>query len=205
LKADYNRIAFVYDMLARLVYGKTLVNAQVYLLQAIPADTRILIIGGGTGWILEEIAVIQTHGLDITYVDSSEQMIHLAKARNCGGNKVTFVAQPIESISTETLYDVVITPFLLDNFTAEMMEDIFPSVNLLLRAGGKWLYADFQNTGKLWQQALLKIMYFFFRVFCTIPASKLPDAAGYFTKYGYRIVGQKTFMDGFVAAIVYEK
>ncbi len=52
MAANYNNSAWFYDSLAGLVYGKALVKAQVYLLQYIPADSNILIVGGGTGWIL---------------------------------------------------------------------------------------------------------------------------------------------------------
>lgn len=205
MRHNYDTIASFYDLLAKLVYGKTLVKAQVYLIQAIPANSSVLIIGGGTGWILDEITRVQPSGLSITYVDSSAKMIELARARNVGVNAVDFVAAPIETISPGGRYDVVFTPFLLDNFTDKQLEKVFSLLDGRLRPGGMWLYCDFQNTQRLWQRALLEAMYVFFRVFCGIPASRLPDAEGCFSRYRYEVADRRTFMSEFVVGVVYRK
>jgi hypothetical protein len=52
MPANYNNSAWFYDRLSRMVYGRALINAQVYLLQYVPAGASVLIAGGGTGWIL---------------------------------------------------------------------------------------------------------------------------------------------------------
>jgi len=205
LKRNYDTIASFYDKLARLVYGRTLINAQLFLLHAIPANSNILIAGGGTGWILEELAKIYPSGLDITYIDSSVKMITLARARNVGANNVDFVAAPVETLPPGKQYDAILTPFLLDNFTDEKLEGIFPFLHSLLRPGGLWLYCDFQNTGRLWQKGLLKLMYFFFRIFCGIGALRLPDAESCFRKYRYSILDEKKFMSDFVIAAIYKR
>ena len=64
---SYDSIAGVYDKLAGIFIGKALREAQIYLLQFIPANARLLIVGGGTGWILEEITVVHQQGLAIDY------------------------------------------------------------------------------------------------------------------------------------------
>ncbi len=205
LKRNYDTIALFYDRLARLVYGEALIEAQVSHLKAIPARAHILIVGGGTGRILEEIAKVYSSGLCITYIDASAKMIALAKSRDTAGNKVTFIASRIEAIEAYALYDVVITPFVLDNFTDEQLPQIGASIDKQLKTNGTWLYCDFQNTNVFWQQALLKIMYFFFRLTCGIEASRLPAADAWFAQNGYQLKEQITFMNGFVASCIYEK
>ncbi len=114
LKRSYDTIAFFYDRLARMAYGRALVNAQLYLLNSIPAGALILIAGGGTGWVLEEIAKIHPSGLTIDYVDASGKMIALAEKRNTGANKVTFITDPIQDVQFgQKEYDVVLTPSFL--------------------------------------------------------------------------------------------
>ena len=79
LERNYDSIALIYDRLARLVYGRSLVNAQLYLLDAIPAEAHVLIVGGGTGWVLEEITKRHPSGLSIDYIDAASKMVALAK------------------------------------------------------------------------------------------------------------------------------
>ena len=206
MKRNYDTIAFFYDRLARLVYGKTLVNAQRYLLSAVPARAHILIAGGGTGWILEELAKTHESGLTIDYIDASGKMIALAEKRNIGNNKVTFITSQIEDVQLSPEgYDVVITPFLFDNFTDSTLEKVFPVIDRQLKKDGAWLFCDFADTKILWQKAVLQVMYAFFRLSCGIEASHLPDTAGLFSWHGYKVCGQKTFMKEFIVARIYKR
>jgi ubiquinone/menaquinone biosynthesis C-methylase UbiE len=162
VKRNYDSIAFIYDRLAGLVYGRALRDAQIYLVQTIPANAHVLILGGGTGWILEEIAKVHPGGLVIDYVDASAKMTALAAKRNYRQNQVNFITARVEELEHGVKqYDVVITPFLLDNFTDEMLGEIFPVIDKHLSNNGVWLYADFRNTDVAWQRSMLKIMYVF--------------------------------------------
>ena len=58
MASNYDNSAWFYDGLSRVVYGNALISSQVYLLQFIPSNATILIVGGGTGRLLEEIAKI---------------------------------------------------------------------------------------------------------------------------------------------------
>jgi len=205
MPANYNNSACFYDRLSRVVYGKTLINAQVYLLQFIPPDANILIVGGGTGWILEEIAKIHASGLTITYVEIAPQMIALSKKRNLGNNQVNFVNDAIENVNLSPDFDVVITPFLFDNFVDETVGKVFNHIHIKLKKNGMWLNCDFQLTGKWWQWILLKSMFLFFRIICGIEASKLPAVKRQFDQAGYNLISQKTFFGDFVISEVFVK
>src|SRR6202165_2081748 len=117
MAANYNNSAWFYDLLSRIVYGKALINAQVYLLQYIPTNSRILIVGGGTGWVLEELTKLHHSGLDITYVEVSAKMMTQSKKRNIGLNKVVFINEAIENVVLQNDFDVIITAFLFDCIT----------------------------------------------------------------------------------------
>ncbi|MFI5196610.1 MAG: class I SAM-dependent methyltransferase [Chitinophagales bacterium] len=206
MKRNYDTVALFYDQLARLAYSKTLINAQLYLLNAIPAGAHVLIAGGGTGWVLEELTKIHPSGLTIDYIDASPKMISLAEKRNAGNNRVTFITAPIQDMQyTPNEYDVVLTPFLFDNFTDSTLQKIFPVIDKQLSREGIWLYCDFRDTGIWWQKVLLKIMYLFFRLCCGIEASQLPDVASCFSSYHYKITGQKMFRRGFIVAAIYKR
>jgi len=205
MAANYNNSAWFYDGLSRLVYGRALVNAQVYLLQQVPANTNVLIIGGGTGWILEELTKIHPAGLQITYVEIAPNMIALSEKRNTGTNQVTFINDAIENVALSAGFDIVITPFLLDNFTESTLNKVFAHISSLLKKDGLWLNASFQLTGKWWQQVLLKTMFIFFRITCGIEASKLPGIATCFEMNGYKLITEQPFFGDFIGSKVYRK
>jgi SAM-dependent methyltransferase len=97
---NYDIIARRYDFLSRLVFRQAQVRAQVQLLAYLDDGERILIVGGGTGWILEALTAARPSGLKITYVEISANMLALAARRNYGRNEVIFVHAPVEEFVT---------------------------------------------------------------------------------------------------------
>lgn len=183
MAANYDSIAPVYDLLSRIIYGRAIVNIQVSLLQYVPANSRILIAGGGTGWILEKLAALHSSGLAIDYVDASAKMIALSGNRKYSHNKVNFFQLPMENFDPVHPYEVIITPFFFDNFQKDKIEMLFAKMDSMLVKDGIWLYADFvynRDKSPLWQKAMLKIMYLFFRITVRIEAAELVSMDEYF-------------------------
>ena len=206
---NYNLIAPFYDLLSRIVFGRTLVQAQVCLLKFVPRGSRVLIVGGGTGWILEELAEVHPQGLTVTYIERSARMISRSKKRSVGQNEVTFVSDSIENFTAPAAkYNIIITPFFFDNFKQEKAEIIFNQLHESLANGGLWLFADFylnKKSTKSSQKMLLKMMYLFFRISCHIEASHLPETASLFSANNYREIFKEARWNGFIQSIAYAK
>jgi len=203
---NYNSIAFFYDTICQLVFGQKIKNAQIKSLQFVPANSKMLIVGGGTGWILEEISKIHHSGLKITYIDNSSKMIQLSKKRNIAFNSIEFINESIEDISLlQEKYDVILTPFFFDNFSQSTAEFVFKKLDASLKKSGCWLYIDFYLSEKsnYLQKILLKVMYVFFRVICKIEARELPAMAAFFSLYKLEEV--ENYYDGFITMQVYQK
>ena len=132
-------------------------------------------------------------------------MIALSQKRNVGDNNVIFINEAIENVTGLGEFDVVITPFLFDNFTDQTAEKVFGHINNQLKSKGLWLITDFQLTGKKWQAALLKTMLLFFKLCCGIESSKLTDMEKYFEQAGYQAIHQKTFFGDFIMSKAYKK
>ncbi len=205
MAANYNNSAWFYDSLAKLVYGRALINAQVYLLQFVPPGSNILIVGGGTGRILEELTRLHPSGLTITYVEVAVNMMALSRKRNVGTNQVNFITNAIENVALPSGFDLIITPFLFDNFTEQTLQKVFKHLHPQLKPGGLWLNTDFQLTGKWWQKVLLKNMFAFFKLVCHIEASALPDIEKQFAQKNYSVIAQKTFFGEFIISKTYRK
>lgn len=204
LKHNYDTVASFYDGLARLVFGDSQVSAQRYLISSIPPDAHILIVGGGTGWILEEIANVHPSGLTITYIELSEKMLGRSRMRACGNNDVTFISGDAAGFIYKEQFDVVLTPFLFDNFNLVHAERMFAALDVTLRAGGYWLYCDFTDKAKKRHRLLLSAMYLFFRMCCGISATQLPDMRSMF-QGKYIAESESFFMDNFIGSVVYKK
>jgi len=205
MPANYNNSSWFYDRLSQLVFGKAPIRAQSCLLSIISSGNKILIVGGGSGEILEEIAKFHPAGLAITYVEIASKMIAKARKRIIGNNEITFINDDIEDIVFPDTFDVVITPFLLDNFTMVNLQRIFLKINNCLRPEGLWLNTDFQLTGKLWQKIMAGFMLLFFRIVCSIEAKKLPDIQHCFYRNGYRLIKKETFFGDFIFSSIYQK
>lgn len=203
---SFDKIAIIYDFLAWLVFGNTIKHAQSELLQVIPPGSRILIIGGGSGWVLDELSMVHGTGLRITYIDSSPKMISKAKKRYIAQNRVKFVTESAKTALLKDTYDVVITPFFFDMFGTYNAQQIFEKIHRHINENTLWLYSDFTNTEQntIFQHMLLKVMYVFFRLTCGIEAKKMPDMDRIFNKYGYRLALEKKFKGGFITSRVYQ-
>ncbi|GAA4209142.1 hypothetical protein GCM10022289_34180 [Pedobacter jeongneungensis] len=205
---NYDKIANHYDTLSRLVFFKSQVNAQVSQLKYIPKNSSVLIVGGGTGWILEEIAKIYSGGLKIVYVEISAKMIALSQKRNCKNNQVEFVNLGIESFETDIVFDVILTPFLFDNFAEQRAAKVFNQLNACLKKDGLWFLVDFslnQTNGSWWKWLLLKSMYSFFKLLGIVEATRLIDMNSYFLNAGYQIFKLQSYYGSFIRAVIYKK
>jgi len=205
MAASFNNSAWFYDRLSRLVYGKAIVNTQFYLLGYIQPNSNILIVGGGTGWILDEITRLHPTGLKITYVEPAKRMMALSQKRNAAGNEIVFINDVVENVNLPANFDAVLTPFLFDNFTAETLKIVFNKIDSLLKPGAFWLNCDFQLTGRWWQVLLLKSMFLFFRTIDKIEAGELPGIEDCFNRNNYSPKSEQTFFGDFIVARVYRK
>ena len=207
MPTNYDSIARIYDLTSRMVFGKAIVKAQECMLAYIRPESNMLIVGGGTGWILESLSELYPQGLSIDYVEVSAQMIALSQKRNYKGNKVNFIHQPIEEFTTSKQYDIIITPFIFDNFKQDKIEVVFGKLDRQLQNEGLWLYADFiydKSQSKLWQKLLLKIMYLFFRITCGIETQDLISMESYFAS-SYHNEFEASHYFKFIKSVVYRK
>jgi len=204
---NYDKIAGHYDTLSRLVFFKSQVNAQINQLPYIQENSHVLIVGGGTGWILEELSKIYT-GLKIVYVEISAKMIALSQKRNYKNNYVEFVNIGIEDFKTDVLFDVILTPFLFDNFAEQRAAKVFAQLNERLKKDGLWFLVDFslnKTNGNWWKWLLLRSMYGFFKLLGIVEAHQLIDMNPYFFKANYLIIEERLYYGSFIKATIFRK
>ncbi len=177
MENNFDKTAPFYDFIARLVYGRSIQEIQKTYLNKIPNNSRILIIGGGTGWILHEI-MKGTSPEKIVYIEKSLTMIKQTEytiREAPWKDKILLCHRTDKSLLENEYFDVIITHFFLDMFIDKELTALVNSLHRTLKCNGLWLYCDFYNTGKIIHKVLLWTMYCFFKVTANIAVMKLDN------------------------------
>jgi tRNA (cmo5U34)-methyltransferase len=171
---DFDSVAKIYDVLNKFVFGKRMVDAQTFFLPEVPKHAKVLILGGGTGWLLREL-VKRNATCEIWYIEASSTMLELSKkVTDNAKQRIHYIHGTQSSIPENISYDIVITNFFLDLFSERSCEEVIKKIGASLHPPCRWIVTEFENT-YWWHRLLLKIMYLFFRVTSNVEASKLPD------------------------------
>jgi tRNA (cmo5U34)-methyltransferase len=199
---DFNRIAFIYDFLAKLVFGKAIKDSQKYFLNRISDYSKVLILGGGSGWLVADLLKVKPN-CEVWYIDASEKMISLSKSKIEYEPMVYFIHGTEQDIPLSIKYNVVITNFYLDLFTDHQLENVVAKIQSSMVLAARWIITDFVDCNKWWQKTMLKAMYWFFRITCNIESKKLPEWNRFVEKAGLKKIESKAFYSGFIETALY--
>ncbi|WP_207432631.1 class I SAM-dependent methyltransferase [Sabulibacter ruber] len=208
---DFNLIAPVYDALAQAVYGQAQLKAQAHFLPLVPAQSRVLILGGGSGWILPQL-LQKSAPAQVLYLEASAKMVHLAKRRlgqSPSNTNVEFRVGTEADLLPQEKFHVVITPFVLDLFSQDQAQNMMQRLSQALLPSSLWLHTDFylsaSPTQRLWQKPLLWSMYKFFGLVSGISGKSLPPFELLFTSLGFQTKQEAFFFRGFIRAQVLQR
>ncbi len=204
-KPNFDWVAPVYDFLAFLVFGHRLRRAQVIFLNQIPANAQLLILGGGTGWLLQQV-LTRCQPNRVVYLEASANMLARAGRRvinhNAAGS-VVFRVGDETCLKPDESFDVIMTPFVLDLFTEKHLQAALPQLRNRLRPGGRWLVTDFVPSVTGWQKVLLWAMIRFFRLTAGIQTRQLADWQKLLAESGLQRRAQKPQVSGMVSTEVW--
>ena len=203
-KSGYDLIAPYYDDLAGLIFGNEIFDAQICFLKVVPTDGDVLILGGGSGWILAELFKLNP-GCRVWYIDSSAKMIDLAIKKTKGKSNIIFICGTEVNIPAEIKFDAIITNFSLNTFLNELYSEKIRFISKCLKKKGVWLVSDFVETGKKRHQTLSFIMHLFFRWLTKHPNSRLINWEEIFNANLLNIKMEKSFYNGFIKTVIFQR
>ena len=201
MKNNFNIVAPFYDALARLVFGYRLELAQQYFLEEVKPNTQVLIVGGGSGKILEWLP--KDLNLKVDYVELSDGMLNRAMKREQHGNHISFKRKDVFEVNDS--YNIIITNFFLDCFPEEKLIEVITHLNARLKEKGAWLVTDFSLPANSRQRILLWTMHTFFRLLARLESTKLQDIRGILALSGLKIRKEKLFSEQLIFSAVYRK
>ena len=199
---NFDSVAGFYDKLSTLVFGTNMRRAQMTHLHDIPQGSNVLILGGGTGWLLSELSAVNPT-CKVWYIDASARMISLSKngMRN-STQEIVFIHGTEESIPVGITFDAVITHFYLDLFPEDSCIRIIHKIRSAIRTGGILLVSDFINT-TWWHSVMLQMMYGFFGLMCGIESNSLPRWKNLLEESGFKEIKSREFFRGFIKSAVF--
>ncbi|MDB5235591.1 MAG: hypothetical protein JWR44_2584, partial [Hymenobacter sp.] len=115
----FDRVAWCYDALTGLVFGPALQRSQLAALAGLPTGApHLLILGGGTGWVLTEV-LRQRPQATVLYLEASPNMLARARARLARERpeataQVDFRHGTQAALGPAERFDAIVTFFVLD-------------------------------------------------------------------------------------------
>lgn len=201
LAIGFNRLAPIYDSLARLIIGKGIHNSQLHFLNHLKGKSKLLILGGGTGWILPHIVEINP-ALSIDYIELSPEMLLKAQQSLKDCQTVKFILGTEDNIPRID-YDCVLTNFYLDLFIDSKMMEVTNQIKSSFTPNACWIATDFVSM-RLWHKVVLWIMYRFFSIVTGLKTLSLPQWQNSIHEAGGKVIAMKSYSRGFIKTIVYE-
>lgn len=207
--ASFDFVAAFYDPLARLVFGSALRRAQQAALAHLPPGApSVLIVGGGTGWVLGEVLRLRPTAR-ILYLEASAVMLrkseaHLRRLAPAQAAQVEFQLGTEANLPPSAQFDALVTFFLLDLFPPPDLRMLLQRLQAACRPEARWLVADFCPPRTWWQRGLLAVMYRFFRLTANVQARQLPPWPAELARLGWRRFAHAQFFRGLIAAAAYQ-
>ncbi|MEQ8926001.1 MAG: class I SAM-dependent methyltransferase [Fulvivirga sp.] len=201
---NFNSIAFIYDKLAHIVFGKAIIESQQVHLGHIKNGKSILICGGGTGQILRKLDALNV-SLKVDFVEKSRGMIERACRHAPFKNlQVNFINQDIFDVDLGE-YDVIVTPFFLDIFSRSNLVKLIATLSASVKPKGCWINTDFKISNVWWKKVMILFMYLFFRLTANLEGKKLHDFELLIIKSGLSKVESTTFFKAMIDSSIYKK
>ena len=182
---QYNKIAYLYASLSRIVFGNSLSKIQEDLIRYLPKEGKLLILGGGNGKILPHIYQ-HAPRLTIEYVEASSTMIQLAKKTKPKDQKITFHHKDVCDYNQK--HDYIFAGFFLDLFDEKEIEELILKFENN-KSRTTWYIADFQINKnirhRLFRSLQLKLTILFFKLTTQHSINHLPSIFSVFKRLGY--------------------
>ena len=182
----YNKIAYLYNSLTNIIFGKSIYKIQQELIQYLPKKGNLLILGGGNGKILP---LIYLHAplLSIDYVEASSTMTKIAKKAKPKNQKITF--HHLDVIDYKQKHKLIYAGFFLDLFNEKQIEELILKLENK-RSKTKWYVADFRINKNISYHLIrrfqLNTTILFFRITTKHSINFLPKIYSVFKKIGYK-------------------
>ena len=173
--SGFDRVAFIYDRIVNLVFGRSITDLQARWISTLPEVDHLLIVGGGTGKILENL-IQQKKAKHYCYAEASNKMLKRSKHRLGGEGNVHFT----NTWDMQQHYDAILLPFVLDCYPEKEVEELILQFETVLSEDGYIAILDFNHDPRFGfevhpvKQGFISLLYAFFGALGATQTRKLP-------------------------------
>jgi ubiquinone/menaquinone biosynthesis C-methylase UbiE len=182
-------IARWYRWFEYLTFGAALTQRRQHYLQVCSTAKRVLILGDGDGRFTAAL-LAQNPLAAVDSVDLSREMLRLAARRVPSGSSVRLLHADALTVPLAGRYDLIVTHFFLDCLADFQVEQLVSRVALVSTGNVKWIVSDFQvppaGVRRYAGTALIKALYYCFRLLTGLKTGHVPDYGAVFTRHGFR-------------------
>jgi ubiquinone/menaquinone biosynthesis C-methylase UbiE len=184
-------------------FGGALQRRRLAFLPLVAEARHILVLGDGDGRFLARLAA-QNREAAIDCIDSSSNMLKLARSRAKSG-QVRFHHADARTVPFECgSYDLVVTNFFLDCFNQSDAEALVKRIACAARSDARWLVSEFRQGTHgwraAWAQACLWTLYLFFRIATGLDTNRLVDHHPILERHGFRLAQVESTRFGLLAS-----
>jgi len=203
---NFNAISWYYDALARVVFRNKIYRSQIEFLDTIATGSKVLIIGGGTGWIISEVYK-RVKNPNVYFIEKSNRFIAKAVKKAGSLHNVNFINGSFPNHKIDCQFDVVISNFYLDLYSQKYLRKEIEAIKSILNTDGLWLVSDFQISPnflrRMWQLPLTSIMYRFFNLSTGLSTNKLEDIFSLISEQNFKEINSANFYSEFISSRVF--
>lgn len=204
---SFDLVAKPYRWMERLTFGRALWCCRTHFLTELAGCRSALILGDGDGRFTAALLRANPHIL-IDAVDSSAAMLDLLTQR-------ALIASPaasnrlrahhadarafVRALAPNATYDLLVTHFFIDCFTQSEVDSLAMTLAPHLEPGALWVVSDFRIPPGVMQwpaRALIRLLYFAFRILTGLRTTHLPDHAAALTAAGFTRNAQRLSLMG---------
>jgi SAM-dependent methyltransferase len=208
---DFNLVARPYRWLEYLTLGRALERCRSHYLPQLRDHRHALVLGDGDGRFLARLLAHNPH-LGADAVDTSITMLRLLRQRSeattsDANTRLRLFHSNALTFPLEGRYDLVVTHFFLDCLTQAELNTLVTRVASTLAPGALWLVSDFRiPTGlmRLPARALVRGLYFAFRVLTGLRTSQLPDYATLLAGSGFTRIAHQHSLAGLLTTELWQ-
>lgn len=140
---SFDGLARFYRTMEWVTAGGKLQRCRMAFVGEIPVPRQILMVGEGHGRFLPE-CVRRFPEARIVVVDASARMLEIARGKVAAGRVEFMLGDFLELEGGGGEFDLIVTHFFLDCFTAEELREVVAKLGRMASARAEWLLADFE-------------------------------------------------------------
>lgn len=209
-KLSFDPLARPYKWLEYLTFGRSLENCRFNFLEDTKTARRALIFGDGDGRFTARMLAANSI-LQADVIDISPAMLRLLYEKlppEAQARVTLHTADAREFIPPENDYDLVVSHFFLDCFTAAEISDLLDHITPNLQPGTRWIVSDFNiPAGKFASYAgriIIRSLYAAFGLITGLAVRQLPDYEKVLKDQQLELVQSKDLLGGLLVSQMWQ-